>query len=847
MNGSLAGNVVNNSALVFANPFAQTYGGVISGNGSLTKSGTGLLLITADQTYTGPTNINAGLVRLAPTTTITVSGFGANTNGTTGSNATWTINTNTGAYITTPVTGGTLTLTDNSGNEERSAFYNTVVPVGAFTASFIYQAGGSLGADGAAFMLQNDPRGLTALGGYGGGFGYGTANGGSPITPSAGIGLNIYSGANSGNGLYFLQGGLVVTTTSTSPVSLGFGDPINVSLSYDGSNTLAVAMTDATLSESYSASYPIGNLASLVGGNTAYLGFSGATGGEESTQTISNFTITTQGLKQALPPTSPLFIASGGTLDLYGCTQAVGDLSGSGMVTNTAAGTAASLNTGGDNTTQTYAGVIADNAGTVALIKSGLGGLTLTGTNRYSGGTTIVAGTLQLGNSAAMGTGALAADGGVLDLSGYSVTVPSFSGASGTVTNSGSNLVTLTVSQSATTTFGGSISDGTGPVGLKLTGSGGLYLTGSNAYSGPTTINAGLLLAAAPGALSPSSAVNITGGTLDVTAAAQTIAALAVGKSGALNLSIGNLLSSNGTVAFASGSTLNILGSIIFLPDVLISYSGAANGTFTKVNYDGAPLPNSDLSYSNGLLQIVNYSAGPPSWIAGSDVWSNGANWSGGSSPSGVGLGALLNQTTSGTAAITLDVPVTLGTLQFGNSAGLRTNYLLGGNLLTFNNNGATASVTVLGGTHTIAAPVLIQSGNLDIVASNSGSLSISGNIADDNGQRSLMLDGDGTGELILSGTNSYGGGTIVNAGTLIAASATALADGSSLTVGQGASSLFAPAVAVAGPSAAAPAGVVAVPEPGTLWLLFVALWSAKACLRFSKRSPLCYTARGMK
>jgi hypothetical protein len=54
--------------------------------------------------------------------------------------------------------------------------------------------------------------------------------------------------------------------------------------------------------------------------------------------------------------------------------------------------------------------------------------------------------------------------------------------------------------------------------------------------------------------------------------------------------------------------------------------------------------------------------------------------------------------------------------------------------------------------------------------------------------------------------------------------SATALPNGSSLTVGQDASSIFAPA---SGPAIAAPAGVAAVPEPGTWALLVAALWSA--------------------
>jgi autotransporter-associated beta strand protein len=155
---------------------------------------------------------------------------------------------------------------------------------------------------------------------------------------------------------------------------------------------------------------------------------------------------------------------------------------------------------------------------------------------------------------------------------------------------------------------------------------------------------------------------------------------------------------------------------------------------------------------------------------------------------------------------------------------------------LTFNNSGYPAAVTVLGGTHSIASAVFLQGGNLDLTVSNHGDLKISGNISDDGGSRALVLLGDGTGELVLSGNNTYTGGTSVVGGTLVAASATALPNGSSLTVGQGASSLFAPSFA--GPAVeAAPAGVAAVPEPGTLMLLLAALCGAVTCYRFSARS----------
>jgi autotransporter-associated beta strand protein len=61
-NGVVSGNIANNAALGFANPNAQTYSGVISGTGALTKTGAGTLTLTAYNTFTGPTVVNGGTI-----------------------------------------------------------------------------------------------------------------------------------------------------------------------------------------------------------------------------------------------------------------------------------------------------------------------------------------------------------------------------------------------------------------------------------------------------------------------------------------------------------------------------------------------------------------------------------------------------------------------------------------------------------------------------------------------------------------------------------------------------------------------------------------------------------------
>ncbi|HSW24421.1 MAG TPA: autotransporter-associated beta strand repeat-containing protein, partial [Burkholderiaceae bacterium] len=60
--GTVTGNITDNGALVFNRSDNLSYGGVISGTGSVTKNGAGVLTLTASNTYTGPTIINQGVL-----------------------------------------------------------------------------------------------------------------------------------------------------------------------------------------------------------------------------------------------------------------------------------------------------------------------------------------------------------------------------------------------------------------------------------------------------------------------------------------------------------------------------------------------------------------------------------------------------------------------------------------------------------------------------------------------------------------------------------------------------------------------------------------------------------------
>lgn len=278
---------------------SSSFGGTLSGAGTLNKAGNGTftlsggsnshgstivssgVLVAANSMSLGPADVTLAGGTLRPMAFGILGGFGGNGTG-------WQVN-QAGAY-TAPnfPSPNVLELTDNGGSQARSAFNLTPVtiagPAGGFTASFTYTPSGSRAADGVAFIIQNDTRGATALGTGGGGFGF------QGITPSEAVELNIYTGAAGGIGTSLGVNGSIPTNAPATPVSLASGDPINVTVVYDPTaNTITETMVDGITAATKSITYNNVNLTATVGGNTAYVGFSGATGGAVSTQTISNF------------------------------------------------------------------------------------------------------------------------------------------------------------------------------------------------------------------------------------------------------------------------------------------------------------------------------------------------------------------------------------------------------------------------------------------------------------------------------------------------------------------------------------------------------------------------------
>ncbi len=155
-------------------------------------------------------------------------------------------------------------------------------------------------------------------------------------------------------------------------------------------------------------------------------------------------------------------------------------------------------------------------SGPGGLVKSGAGTLALATDNSYTGGTIVKAGTLQVGNANALGTGGLTVTGGTVDLNGYGITIPSLNGKTSIITDNKADTRTtiLTVASSADSNYTGVIQDGsTMDVGLTKAGSGSMTLGGANTYTGTTTVVGGTLLVT--GSLSSAGAVVVDdGGTL---------------------------------------------------------------------------------------------------------------------------------------------------------------------------------------------------------------------------------------------------------------------------------------------------------------------------------------------
>ena len=381
------------------------------------------------------------------------------------------------------------------------------------------------------------------------------------------------------------------------------------------------------------------------------------------------------------------------------------------------------------------------------MAQIGTGTSILTAANTYSGGTTISAGTLQLGNAGITGsiTGNVD-DNGVFEFNR---------------TDTGLN-------------FAGNIS-GTGS--LVQAGTGTSTLSGNNTYSGVTTVSGGTLLAGSATALSVNSAFTVSGATLDLGGFSNTIGSLAgtgtvtdsvagtavlsAGSNNATTTFSGTLQNGAGTLALTKlgTGTLTLSGPNTYSGATTVSVGTLQAGSTTALS------ATSDFTV-NSILDLHGFSNSIGS-LAGTGIVTDtgaGATFSvGGDNTSSVFSGTLQNGpgalalTKSGSGTLTLTgtntytggTTISSGTLQLGN---------------------ATATGSIVGN--------IVDSAILQFDRTDAG-LNLGGNIS---GTGSVVQIGTGS-AVTLSGANTYNGVTTVSAGTLQAGSLSALSAGSDFTV----------------------------------------------------------------
>ncbi|EEC5567724.1 fibronectin-binding autotransporter adhesin ShdA [Salmonella enterica] len=391
-----------------------------------------------------------------------------------------------------------------------------------------------------------------------------------------------------------------------------------------------------------------------------------------------------------------------------------------------AAKDAASLGTGdvtiAENATLALSQGTLDNnvTGGGQIVKSGSDELIVTGDNTYSGGTTISGGTLTADHADSLG--------------------------SGDIDNSG--VLKVGEGELENTLFGSG--------SLVKTGTGELALSGDNSYSGGTTI---------------------TGGTLTADHA-DSLGTGTIANSGVLQVGEGeleNTLSGSGSLVKTGTGELTLNGDN--------DYSGGTTITGGTLTADHADSLGSGDIDNSGVLQVgegelENTLSGTGSLvkIGTGELTLNGDNdYSGGTT---IDDGVLIadNADSLGTGAVANNGVLQVGEGELENTlSGAGSLVKTGtGELTLSGDNSYSGGTTISGGTLTADHADSLGSGDID----NSGVLQVGEGELKNTLSGSGSLVKTGTGELTLSGDNSYSGATTISDGTLIAANVNALGSG---------------------------------------------------------------------
>jgi len=844
-----SGSVVNtfngtsNTLTVGLNNVSSTFSGAIVGDIGhtiLVKTGTGTLTLNGGAlSYTGSTNLSGGTLAL--------------------------VNAGT-SFVSSPFIASTATLVLSTS----SADINHPMVIGKDNTSTAITGSGTLVKSDTGWVqfAKNAIKNFSGQINIQAGTLGNTDNTSTWGTSATGMGVDVASGAK-----LDLRSGAITVGALT-----GSGSVVNTfyALPNPSNDILTVGVNDATstfsgtiMGTGASGNGPLnagrtilvktGSGTLTLTGTNVYSG--GTTLNAGTLKLGSNFALGSGGLT-----------ISSGTLDLHGFSPSLASFAGTGgVVTNEGTAEATLTISIPQLVSTTFNGNLVDGSSKLSLAKGGSGSLTLTSSNGFSGTASLNNGLVTMAHPAALSncTVNLGLDNVLAFANG--VTAPTIGGLQGTggltLTDAGDNAVTLSVGNNGTnTTYAGSLG---GKGGLSKIGGGSLTLTNSSTTIGAYQLSAGtLVLANTVGSATGTGPLTVSGGLLTGSGATSgnvsilSGGTLAPGGSTIGTLGIAGNLDLAGLASFridtdlplsndkvvginylTYGGTLKIAnsGSAPYANgqtwDLFDFSSGSQSGTFTNTFGSNvvSNLPTLDptlrwmFDYPTGVLSVVNVPtfSGSATWTgASSALWNSGDNWIDGNSFNDVpGVSPRLpgrdtaNFSGSGSVApIILDANPNLKALTFSG-----TNYTLSGGSLTLESVSGPATVNVSGGTDTIGSALTLASAT-DITVTNAvDRLLISGDIG---GTGALLKTGDGT--LVLSGTNSYSGGTIVNVGTLIATTSAAFLDGSSLTVGAGGTLIFDPSVSGAPAMAQSQSLAVSpVPEPGTLALLGVAVCGA--------------------
>jgi len=250
-----------------------------------------------------------------------------------------------------------LQLTNGGASQAGSAFVNTLVNIQSFTTDFTFQLTNPTppSGDGITFTIQS--AGTRALGPAGGGLGYGWN--GSGIDRSVAVKFDLANNAGEGTnstGIYTNAASPTIPAIDLTPsgIDLHSGDTMGVHMTYQGA-TLTMTITDGITNKTFTTSWTV-DIPSIVGGNMAYLGFTGGTGGQTASQKIESWTFVSGGSPAA---ETPAFSLAGGTY-LGTQTVSISDGTPGATIFYTVDGTTPATSAGGS--TQQYSSTITVSA-----------------------------------------------------------------------------------------------------------------------------------------------------------------------------------------------------------------------------------------------------------------------------------------------------------------------------------------------------------------------------------------------------------------------------------------------------------------------------------------------------